>query len=172
MFVAEELCYLTELTDKKCSAFQHALVTETLEVTDTTDPQVILLYTPPENTTWIVTQVSLRSIPPVDDAGLTAGDWRSEDFDATGTTRAYIRVNGNKITSDRASYFALFNRPVLFCFEGNKKVEIVIERGMGSVAATQRIVVVAHGYFVESDLYSKLSPNVTQIIARFDGTGG
>lgn len=132
----------------------------------------VLDWVPPENSTWVVTRISLRSIPQVNDGDLGAGDWRSFEVDATGESKAFFLVQTHEDTSNIASYIALFNHPVLFAFQGGVRVRLHVNRGILPVPAAFQAQVAVNSYLAPTYLYDCLTSNLTQVIGRFDGVGG
>lgn len=132
-----------------------------------TNSKTILDYTVPVNFTWVVTLVNVRLIPPVNDPSLTVGDWRSEDFDASGTTKAKWQVNGNEVTQEDSTYFCPLNQESLFAFKGGDRVKLIVERAPGSDPPTQQIVVAVNSYLAPPKAFDRLARNLTQIDSSF-----
>lgn len=165
--IAEEINYLSKLSSIKCERFKHLIVGVKVASPDDATPTALLSYTPPSNLTWIVTLASLRSIPPVDDASLTVGDWRSYDYDASGTAKMWYTVRGNPVTSQDATYFAVVNRPCIFAFKGGDEVQLFVERGAGAVPPDEVIVIALNSYLAPAEAYDRIVGNLTQIEATF-----
>lgn len=168
--IAEEIHFLSLLSGIRCSDFKHQLVGAKTAAPNNTTATALLTYTPPENFTWILTSISLRSIPTPQEAtlgGATGGDWRSEDFDASGTARGFIRVKDRSIISEDTSYFLLFNRPVLFAFQGNEQIKIFIKRATGFVPPTAVVVLACNSFLAPVEAYDRLAKHLTQIDAQY-----
>lgn len=165
--IPQEIYYLSKLTCIACGDFNHALVGAKVPSPSSTAATSLLTYTPPENLTWIVTRFNLRSIPPVNDPALTVGDWRSEDYDASGTAQAYLQVKQRSVTAENASYFLLFNKPVLFAFQGGQRVDVVIKRAVGFAPPDEVIVLALNSYLAPPEAYDRLARNLTQIDATY-----
>jgi hypothetical protein len=170
MSIPEEIHYLSKLSGIRCSEFMHQIVGAKVAAPSSTTPAALLTYTPPENFTWLVTRIALRSIPTPQEAtlgGASGGDWRSEDFDASGTAKAFIRVKDRSIISENTSYFLLFNRPVLFAFQGNEQIKIFIQRITGFVPPTEVVVIACNAYLAPVEAYDALAKHLTQIDAQY-----
>ncbi len=165
--VVEEIHLLSCISGLPCTGFRHEEVGASVFVTDSTDPQVLLEYTVPKDFCWIVSRISLATIPPVDDPTLTAGDWRSEYLDAIGDGKLWIVVNDKPKTITSAVYFILSNRPVLFLFNGGAKVQLVIQRLAADPPPTERALISVHSFLAPAKAYDRLAPFETQVIATF-----
>lgn|SRR5262245_54845602 len=169
-----EMCALSQLSGCKTFDFRHLIIGSKLTGPTDTTKTSLLSYTVPQNQTLIVTYASLRSIPPVNAADLTAGDWRSFDYDASGTAKMWYTINGtssdrtvNAYTTIIATYFAVVNRPCLFLFKGGVTVDIIVQRGAAAVSATEVIVMALNSYLAPPSAYDCLQRNATQIEATF-----
>jgi len=165
--VAKEIHYLSRLTGVDCPQFRHTLISAKVNATLATAR--IWAYTVPNNSTWLMCFFFLRSLPPVNAASLTVGDWRSDDFDANGLSKAYITVNGAPLNTQNLSTFGLFNKPLLLAFAGNAFIEVVVSRNALSVAPNEVIHSCAHGYLAPTELYSELSWNQSSIEGTYTG---
>jgi hypothetical protein len=127
----------------------------------------IFTYTVPINFTWIVTLVSLRSIPAPGDVSLTPGDWRSTELDASGTAKGRWKVFSRPETQESSTYFCPVNRPCLFAFEGAAQVKLEIEREPIAVPATQQFVTAVNSYLAPPEALDNLAPYLSQIESSF-----
>jgi hypothetical protein len=135
-------------------------------------PKSIFTYIPPENFTWIVTYIFLRSLPPINDPSLTepgtsSGDFRSDDFEVSGLTKAWIAVNSNAISGQDVSTYGLFHKPLLLAFEGGQQVDVFVQRNAASIPPTQEIHIALHGYLAPPCAYDRLVRNATTIEGFF-----
>jgi hypothetical protein len=170
-----EMCALMELSGCKAFDLSHLIVGSKVAGPTGTTVTSLLTYAIPPNRTLILTYAALRSIPPVNDAGLTAGDWRSFDYDASGTAKMWFTVNQNSstiassaaVTTVIATYFAVVNRPCLFAFKGGVNLDLVVQRGAGAVPTNEVILVALNCYLAPPTAYDCLSANLTQIEATF-----
>lgn len=169
MLVAEEMHFLAQLAGcTRCEELKHLVIGAKIPVTaDDSAPQELLTYDVPPNFTLIVTRVGFRSVPEPDDAALTVGDWRSDDFDASGNAQAFFTVNDTPVTSTIASTFILFNNPVLFCFKGGDHVGISIQRFAADPPPTFVAQLAVNAYLAPASAYDRLTNNLTQIEATY-----
>lgn len=129
----------------------------------------IVRYTPDANLSWIVTFVRLRAFNP--SSTLTAtpnADMRSDDLDWNGFTNANINVQGNHSWGDNSvPVDAVFNVPVLFCYQGGSKVTFTVTRAVAPIAslpaADFQVHLAVHGYLAPKSAIAIISKNVTQV---------
>src|SRR6266498_1761737 len=67
-------------------------------------PKTLLNYLVPNFFCFILTGIYLATIPAPNDPQLTAGDWRSAFFDATGKATAWLDINLSSVTNERITY--------------------------------------------------------------------
>jgi hypothetical protein len=161
--IAREIDSLSELSGMHCGAFQHLLVGSKV---DSETFLEAVVYNVPDNFCWIVTHISLRSVPEPNDPDLTPGDWRSEDFDASGLATAFWLVSENNATSPEETYFAMINKPVLYLFPGNTTVTLQINPSGGAVPQGQPIVVAINGYLAPPRVIDCLRPRTSNDLAE------
>jgi hypothetical protein len=166
--IPEEKYFLAQLAQcSPCDDFQHLIIGGKIGVTAVLIPQVLLTYVVPENSTLIITRLGFRSIPVPNDASLTVGDWRSDDFDASGKAQAFISVNGTPATTTIASTFLLFNRPVLFCFKAGVTVTVSVVRFAADPPPTFVAELALNCYLASPNMFDLLSNNITVIDAQY-----
>jgi hypothetical protein len=165
--ISDEVHALARLAHMDCAQFKHVVIGRKLSITNTTNPQTLLTYIIPENYALIITEIAFRSIPTPNDAGLTVGDWRSYDFDAKGTTKVYLDLNGSPYTGTNLTYFALLNRPVLFGFKGGQTIDLIAVRGAASVPATFVGLVVLNAYLTLPCAVDAIAGNITNAEGEF-----
>lgn len=131
--------------------------------------KALLSYNPPENLTWIVTYIFLRSMNPTDYLGGTPfGDMRSDDFDWNGFTTAWLTVKNKPIFAEAGIVsFGLFNKPLLLAFQGGQRVKLTVQRALLPTPSLPeeafQVHVAMHGYLAPANALSALSDNVTRI---------
>lgn len=137
----------------------------------------IFTFIPPLNFTWIVTEIKLRSLPPINDASLTSvgtssGDFRSDDFEYAGLASVFLTVKRQPIMgvlgSGRVTTFGLFNKPLLFAFQGGNQVDVMIQRQAGSIPPTQVIHTAIMGYLAPPKALDLLAPYSTMIEGTYN----
>jgi hypothetical protein len=160
--IAQEIHFLSQIACARCDEFKHLIISANFLETLPLAAQTILSFTPPENMTWIVTRISLRSLNP---SPTPDSDFRSDDYDYNGLTNGWIAVGGNPVFAENdVVSFALFNRPVLLAFQGGKEVTIIVERDAASLPTEDyQVHVAVNSYLAPPSAYSKLTSNLTDI---------
>lgn len=136
--------------------------------------KIVLRYKPDAHLTWLITYIKARAMNPTTyaAAGLAAagtggqvGDMRSDDTDWNGFMNGWINVGNTPIMAiDDIPTMALFNVPVLFAFQGGKRVSIVVNRGVASLPAPDfQLQLAVHGYLVQGNALQNISMNTTQL---------
>lgn len=125
-------------------------------------PKVLFSFNTPDNFTWIVTRISIRTLP----SEVVAGDFRSDDFDFTGFTNSWFTVNGTPIMGvDQVVTFGLFNRPLLLPFAAKKVVNLVVQRSPDSLPAEDfQFHMAINSYLAPKKALDALASNQTQIV--------
>jgi len=166
-FVPEEIYFVSALSGIRCADLKHVLLGAKVDSPEDDTPTALFSYQVPENFTLLITEISLRSIPVPLEAELGDGDWRADDYDASGTAKAYIQVNGVPVTTPEASAFMLFNRPLLMAFDGGATIEIIIVRGAAALPTLETINLALSGYLGPLSLHTNVTENVTMMEATY-----
>lgn len=125
-------------------------------------PKTILAYRVPANYCWVITGIYVSTIPLPNNPDLTIGDWRSDYFDATGKTFAWLLIQGHKNTPENVTYFNLFNRPVLFVINGGARVRVQVLRAAFDVPASMNVLCAIQGFLAPGKAFDSLSVIATQ----------
>ena len=162
--VAQEIHYLSALSDVMCSEWRHQIMVKAFAVANVATPQTVFTFTVPKHETWFVTEIDLEAF---NVSPTPASDFRSEQIDFNGATNAWIAVNSNPIMGvNTIASSGVFNRPVLFTFKGGDIVTIIIQRGASSLpAASYEIQIAVNGYFTPATAMAKVTVNTTNIQA-------
>jgi hypothetical protein len=138
-------------------------------------PKSCLRYTPNAHLTWLVTYIKARAFNPTDylvagggEAGQQIGDMRSDDLDWNGFVNGQINVQGTPLWGNNSvAATAFLNVPVLFAFQGGRKVTLVITRALAPIASLPsdnfQIHFAMHGYLVQGNALQAISMNTTQV---------
>lgn len=137
--------------------------------------KIVLRYKPDPHLTWLVTYIAARAFnpttylnaaaDPVANPSLQVGDMRSDDTDWNGFMTGWINVGNTAIFAvDDIPTMALFNKPVLFTFQGGKRVSFVVNRGAASLPGDAfQLQLAVHGYLVQGNALQNISMNTTQL---------
>jgi len=160
--VPQEIHFLSLLACVKCEEWRHQIIAASFEVDNVATAQKIFQFHVPKQTTWVVTEISLEQLNP---SPVGTSDFRSGQVDYNGLTNAWIVVSGTPIMAENAiNSSALFNRPVLFAFQGGSKVAIWIQRDAASLPTDEYQVELAiNSYFAPLSANQGLSRNTTGI---------
>lgn len=171
----DNLCYLSDNRNKDdfealCNALGIPFAWGIVPV----GAKTVLRYKPDSHLTWLVTYIKARAFNPtlyVNDGRAAAGtggqvgDMRSDDTDWNGFMNGWINVGNTPIfAQDDIPTMALFNVPVLFAFQGGRRVTFVVNRGVASLPLQAfQLQLAVHGYLVQGNALQTISQNATQI---------
>jgi hypothetical protein len=150
--IAAEILQLAELANADPRSFRHVIVSAS--VTASTGISTLLTYTVPTHSTFVITNIRLRSIPTPNDTSLTVGDWRSEDVDASGLSTVWIEVGGVPFTKPSLTYLALTNLPILITIPSS---QFSLKVNRASPPTSLKLLVAVSGYLCPSNLYDNLA---------------
>ncbi len=161
--IPSQILDLVELLCLGCGDFRHIIVSTQVAAPAPNSTAILLTYQVPDNFTFIVENVRLHSIPPVNDPSLTVGDWRSEDFDASGGTMVFFQSfdGQNFLTPPNVPYFAILNEPILLAFAGGSKFNLMATRPVGAVPTTEVLEIAISGFLANAIAFEKLAGSIT-----------
>jgi hypothetical protein len=168
--VAEEIFYLSKLACVNFDKFAHFLRGVKVDYAAGTDPTLLATFTVPNGATCILTFISLHTFPLFDDVNLVAaggGDYRADDLDVSGTTKAWLEVNGVAAMSKDATAAMFCNRPILYAFNAGDVVEFWAQRIAGTIPTTLTVQFGFHGYLADTGLQPCLTTFNTRLEADF-----